>query len=96
MCKTYQPSNLMADFIVTVQSGVVVGHVKVPWLNEETADVVMFIRWRGGMHRWVGLKVVGTPNPWEGYSAIEKWAAQFDDALELHMIHSTVYGYGRF
>lgn len=86
----------MADFIITVQNGAVVGHVKVPWLNEETCDVALLINWRGNMVRWVGLKVIGTSSPWGGYHAVEQWAASFNDVAELHMVHANVYGYGRF
>lgn len=92
----YEPKALMADFILTVQNGVVVGHVKVPWLNEETADIVILFKLPRGSYRWAGIKIIGNSSPWGAYHAVEQWAAQFDDVVELHMIHSSVYKFGEF
>lgn len=93
----YQPKALMADIIVTVTDGHVSHVMKVPWLNEERADIAIFTHTRKpGQHRWWGVKVLGTLSPWGGYHAVEKWAAQFSQVIELHMTHDVIEGYGRF
>lgn len=94
----YVPKMLMADLIAIVDNGEVVECHRVPWLNEERADICVVFKSRRhvGGHRLAGIKVIGTSSPWGGFAAMEKFAAKHIDVLEVHMLHDIIERYGRF